>query len=191
MKTKVTFAQVYDVAVDSQKRVVLLWNTVALFAASTLTDQIKKASGPEGDKGEALRAAFKGYETEAETAHGEKAVKLNEIGAYRSAKSVISAAARYGVPLMEKGKVRGKTEVEKAVKDLREKPTPLENFNRALTMAENVVKEIGDKADIAVAYGRTKALLEKVTAIAKEKMGVKEVDKAAQKALGATGTEGK
>ena len=73
-----------------------------------------------------------------------KAPALKNIGAYRSAKSVALKALEVGVCLLyEKGKPKGKTQVENEIKELANESvkTPLDKFRSTM----NTATAIGDK----------------------------------------------
>lgn len=89
------------------------------------------------DGADALKDAFKAQEQK----YKEQGVNLPEMGSYRSSKSVVVSAFKLGVPVMVGGKVRGKTEVEKDIKALKEKEQPIDTIKRAYTL---IGKKIGE-----------------------------------------------
>lgn len=177
MNPKVTFADVAKCAQDMVKRGADLWNTAVLFATSTLSDSIKSAAT---DEGKALKAAWQEHEAGYKKEHD---VNLNTIGAYRSAKSVVSAAARYGVPLLDKGKPRGKTEVEGAIKDVREKPSAVATITRSFTTIDGKLADVAGAQEWAIVYTQAQAMFQKIGKMAGEAMKAKpsEIAKQAEK----------
>lgn len=182
----VTFAMVAKEAQAMVKQGSNLWNTFVLFTMSHAKDAFSQG---KDDQGKALKAIFKENE---EAFKEDKEVNLNTIGAYRSAKSVIVAAARYGVPVLEvnkDGKVvsenpRGKSEVEGAINDLREAEPTIETIKRSFTAIGNKLPKIENKTDAAVVYSLAKKTLEQATEVAERLMKVKspaKVDEAAEK----------
>lgn len=167
--TKVTFDQVAKAATDLQQRGANLWTLSVTFAVTAMTAAIKTA---HEDEGEALRDAWKLHEAQYKSSNE---VNLNTIGAYRSAKSVISAAARYNVPLVEKDKVRGKTEVEKAIDAVREKQSAAATIQRSLTTVDNKLAEVTKSNELAAVYLLIDALHKKCAQMI-EKAGVKKSD---------------
>lgn len=150
MKQAGSFTEVVKICVNLKTQGAGLWSAMVLFAVASLADAIKAAPS-EDPQGKTLKEGFR--DREAEVKKEKDGLVLNSIGAYRSAKSVISAAARYNVPLLgEKGVVRGKTEVEEAIAQLREKSTPLTTIARSATTIENKLKEVDSKQDIAGAF---------------------------------------
>jgi hypothetical protein len=176
---KVTFEQVGNAAQEMITRGETLWVKMVSFALTALPAAIKAAP----DDRKALSEAFQQHEAEYKEKH--ENANLNAIGAYRSAKSIIGAAAHYKVPLVEKGKVRGKSEVEKAIKDVREKPSAIATVVRSCTTIDGKLDELAG-GDWAVAYSTIKTLFDKVTKKAEEVLkakGKQALDKKAEKLL--------
>lgn len=178
MKAKVTFGDVAKVAQDVQKRGTELWATMCLFVAVAASGAF---TGAKSDEGKALKLVFK----ENETSH-EKATEtnLNTIGAYRSAKSVINAAARYGVGILDaKGNARGKSEVEGDLKKVRQPQSAFTTIQRSFSAIEGKLAEVTDRGEAAIMFGLAKQCFEKVKERCGTVMEVKtaQVEQAVQK----------
>lgn len=91
-------------------------------------------------------------------------VKLQAITAYRSSKSVIISAVKFGIPLTSgPGKVRGKTDVEKDIKAMREPESAIETVRRAVDLAMKKVDALTTKEETTLAYQLAQAFLSKAT----------------------------
>ena len=137
-----SFDDVVKLARASEGKAGQLWTAMVLFCMDR---------APADDK--AAKELFKAHEKQ------EERVKLQTIGAYRSAKSVIVAALKFGVTLNVGDKVRGKTEVEKEIKDLKEPEAPLATIQRCIELANKKMPAITGKDDAMVVYGLARALL--------------------------------
>lgn len=171
--TKGSFGAIVKICENLKAQGAGLWSAVVLFAVTNCADAIKAAPS-ENPQGKTLREAFKDREQEVKKSHD--GLVMNTIGAYRSAKSVVSAAARYGVALIGKdGNPLGKTEVEEGIKALREKARAVDTIDRACTMATNAIKD-GEftKPEMYRAVAAVNALRERIVGKASEVLGVKE-----------------
>jgi hypothetical protein len=174
----VLFAEVVKVAVEQMKGGTKLWNTFAACVATQAKAEFAAAPSEE-PKGKTLRDWFKSHEEA--TANEKDGVKLNTIGAYRSTKSVIAAAARYGVAIVDqKGNVRGKTEVEKEIKDLRQPEAAIKTVERSITAITGKYEAVTDPVEITAMYAMTKKLFEAITAHAQKMLKAKD-EKALEK----------
>ena len=87
--------------------------------------------------------------------------------AYTSAKSVIIAAFSNKVALMnENGEVRGKTEVQKALAELRAPETGFEAFNRAMELATKALDKTMSEQELLAICARQAELGRKVQQLA-------------------------
>lgn len=99
-------------------------------------------------------------------------VSLIDCGSYRSNKSIISRAIELGVALRnEDDTVRGKTEVEKELKELKTKETAFETIKRSCELIAKKLKEMeGDgnlsDVDVSVAFSLIKGNMDAVTQLA-------------------------
>jgi len=109
-----------------QKKGVNVWTHMVRFVACDV-----------GGDEEAVKAAFKAQEAD----YKDKGINLPEMGSYRSSKSVCCTAVKLGIALLVGDKVRGKTEVEKDIKALKEKELPIDTIKRAFTL---IGKKIGE-----------------------------------------------
>lgn len=125
--TKSNFEMLVAEAKLEQKKGVNVWTHMVRFAVLDVPRT--------GD--DVLKDAFKAQEQK----YKEQGVNLPEMGSYRSSKSVVMSAFKLGVPVMVGDKVRGKTEVEKDIKALKEKELPIDTIKRAFTL---IGKKIGE-----------------------------------------------
>lgn len=99
--------------------------------------------------------------------------RVGKLAAYRSNKSVLLAAAEYGIVLLDgDGKVKGKTAVEKEIKEAKGEKTPMEKFKVVMgtlaTVADKLVME-GDLGEAALLTDNlSKALLTRYNIIHKK-----------------------
>lgn len=130
------------------------WQNLVLFVAD-----VKPADEA------ALKVAF-GHEEKQQTVTKKK---LSTFGAYRSAKSVIFAALKCDVALMDGEKVRGKTEVEKDIKAAKaDGKTELDKFKSAMNTATLIAIKLEGKDAYAEAFMLSKALTDKLAELLKE-----------------------
>lgn len=155
--SKLTFSTIVAEATAIQKGGTKLWNTMVEVCMATSQAAFKAGAS---DEGKSLKEWFK---TEEEKVKKEKEINLNTIGAYRSTKSVIVAAARYGVAVMEGDKVRGKTEVEKATADLRQPEAPITSITRSFKTIDGKIDAVDDAMACHAMYSLAKLTLDKVT----------------------------
>lgn len=101
---------------------------------------IKEVAGDSEAISSVLKNAINGQEREYRVSHP----KLKEFPtAYRSAKSVISAAVKAGVSLVDAdGAIRSKSELERLTKEGKEKKPAVVRFETLLTNAGNVFAEV-------------------------------------------------
>lgn len=154
----VTFKQVVKEAQASVKTSTGLWNTMVMFVHDQLSDQFK-AGKDETPQGKGLKEAFKENE---ERVKVEDKVALNTIGAYRSTKSVISAACRYGVSITANGKARGKTDVEKEIDLLREPEAPIKTIERSFKAIMGKCDKVTDHIEVRAMYATAAQCMEMV-----------------------------
>lgn len=158
------FAAVVKEALAVQTKTGGLWVAMVYFAIS---NEVYKA----GDYDE-MKAEFASHE---KLTKESKDVALQKIGAYRSAKSVVMASMEYGVNLVDKnGAVRGKTEVEKDIREQRsEETTPLQRFQTSVNRATGQMDKVKDAQEIAAAYVLAKQLFQHAELLAKKRLGPK------------------
>jgi len=125
--SKSNFEMLVAEAKLEQKKGVNVWTHMVRFASFDVA--------PLNEEG--LKAAFKVQEQK----YKEQGVNLPELGSYRSSKSVVVTAVKLGIAIMVGDKVRGKTEVEKDIKALKEKEQPIDTIKRAFTL---IGKKIGE-----------------------------------------------
>lgn len=122
------------------------WKSLVLF--------VKDVAPKDED---ALKDAF----TREEKAQNVTKKKLSSFGAYRSAKSVVFAALKHDVALMDGENVRGKTEVEKDIKALKgDTKTEFEKFQHVITSATAIADKLESKDDVAAAFMLVKSLMD-------------------------------
>lgn len=89
---------------------------------------------------------FSNYETQYKTETGKSAMP----GHYRSNKSVLLGCEKYGIPVIDAdGFPRGKTELEKAIKEAKSPKTPMEKAMDALERMTKASDEL-DQAELDV-----------------------------------------
>lgn len=133
------FSEIVTLAKQSEARGAKLWNSMVEFAVSTGTNDA-----------EALKDTFKNHEKAQKDAP--KGVNLQSIGAYRSAKSVILSATKHGVQIMVGGKVRGKTDVEKELRSLKEPEAAIATIQRSIELAAKKIADLTEKDDAMTAF---------------------------------------
>lgn len=155
------FHQIGDAAVATQKRGDGLWNHFAKYV-----DEVK----PDSLSGEELKAKMSETLKHDEKVYRKmhpKTPKLGTIGAYRSAKSVILAAIEQGISLVDgEGKVRGKTEIEKQLKELKVEKTPMEKFRLMHSSLSAIASVLTDSAELKEAAQLVEDLYAKVRILA-------------------------
>lgn len=104
-----------------------------------------------GLKVDELKAVLKAKEDAAKQA--KPSVNLQEMGAYRSCKSVIVRAVEAGISLLDGTEVKGKTEVEKELKALKVKETAYETIKRCIALIGDKLPEVTDKTEISLTFG--------------------------------------
>ena len=91
-------------------------------------------------------AHFAGYEAQYKSETGKTAMP----GHYRSNKSVLLGCEKYGIPVVDAdGFPRGKTELEKAIKEAKSPKTPMEKAMDALERMTKASDEL-DQAELDV-----------------------------------------
>lgn len=135
------------------------------FLVQFVVATMANATCKEEERADVLKEEFKDNENAYAKAH-EKQPKLSTVGSYRSAKSVLVQAVEKHVVLLDgKGKPRGKTDIEKELKELKEEKNPLEKFRTAMHTATNVADKLENDTDVGLAYTECKALLDKLADI--------------------------
>ena len=96
-------------------------------------------------------------------------VKLSSIGAYRSAKSVALKAVSLAVNLLtDNGEARGKSEVEKDIKDNKEEKPVADKLQTAANTMNSIMDQIMDLDDARIAIILVDMLREKAANIVSE-----------------------
>lgn len=146
------FESAIKAALRINKQVGSFWKDLVLFAVE---------SNPKDE--EQLKEAFSVAEKEARTTVA-KGTKLSNIAAYRSAKSVILAAYRNDVAVVNaEGVVRGKTEVEKDIKAVKaEGKTELDRFKSLMNSLSAVSVKFERKDEYATAFMLVKEECDKI-----------------------------
>ncbi len=145
------FKQAVTAAKTIESRSGGLWTALVLFAG----DVLKNNMGVACD----ISADFKKEEQQAST---EMRYEVTKNSTYRSNKCVIVNAVEAGVSLFDsKGKPRGKTEVEKELKEGKEKKPAMSRFQTVLKSADTIADELLD-SDCILAAALVQALLDKV-----------------------------
>jgi hypothetical protein len=110
------------------------------------------------DKDE-LKSVIKGQEQEANAA---LRIKVGTNSTYRVVKGVILSAVEYGVSLIDKrGKVRGKTEVEADIKEVKGEKSAVDKFKSTMTTANAIADKLLT-GDLPVSAGLVKELFDKL-----------------------------
>lgn len=142
------FITALKAVVAAESKASNFWSNLVLFVKDT---------NPKDE--EALKVAF----TSEEKAQNVTKKKLSSFGAYRSAKSVIFAALKHDVALMDGEKVRGKTEVEKDIKALKaDGKSAIDKYKHVITSANALADQLETEADLGEAFILTKSLLDKL-----------------------------
>jgi hypothetical protein len=125
-----------------------LWHAMVLFQqdyASLDKDQLK--------------VTIKGQEQEANAA---LRIKIGENSTYRVVKGVILSAVELGISLINKhGKVRGKTEVEADIKEVKGEKSAVDKFKSTLSTANSIADKLLT-GDLPVSAGLVKELFDKL-----------------------------
>ena len=153
---KYNFDTAAKYAVDSEKKAGNLWSNLAGYIG-----ELAQFHDVEN-----VKAVLKN----AEKSYGEiNKVKLSSIGAYRSAKSVALKAVSLGVALLtENGDSRGKTEVEKDIKDNKEEKSVADKLQTSANTMNAIMDQIADIDDARVAIILIDMLREKAADIVTE-----------------------
>lgn len=153
---KYNFDTAAKYAVDSEKKAGNLWNNLAGYIGEL-------AQFHDVDN---VKAVLKN----SEKSYGEiNKVKLSSIGAYRSAKSVALKAVSLGVALLtENGDSRGKSEVEKDIKDNKEEKSVADKLQTTANTMNSIMDQIADIDDARVAIILIDMLREKAANIVEE-----------------------
>lgn len=125
------------------------WNSIALFANEHY--------------GKGLEEAFRINEIDAESSiKGLAGIRLQTLGAYRSAKSVIRSANKLNIKVVVDGKVRGKTEVEQDIKSQKQDKPALDKFRTSMTTATTLADGVETSEELGQAFMLAKALTDKL-----------------------------
>ena len=153
---KYNFDTAAKYAVDSEKKAGNLWSNLSGYIG-----ELAQFHDVEN-----VKAVLKN----AEKSYGEiNKVKLSSIGAYRSAKSVALKAVSLGVALLtENGDSRGKTEVEKDIKDNKEEKSVADKLQTSANTMNAIMDQIADIDDARVAIILIDMLREKAADIVTE-----------------------
>lgn len=109
---------------------------------------------------DSAKEAFKMQEAEYEEANK---VQPKTFSAYRSAKSVALSALKNNIDLHIDGKIRGKTEIEKAIKDAKsETKSPFDKWQQMFERLNEQTNTLIFESDVRVAYQSTDKLLKKL-----------------------------
>lgn len=111
---------------------------------------------------DALSGQLKAEEKQAKKDSKESALPA----AYRSAKSVVVKAVRYNVSLTdEKGKPKGKTQLEKELKEFGEEKPTLEKLTHVMSTAYSLVNKLDNLPDVQAAKLLVAQLAEQIMRI--------------------------
>lgn len=153
---KYNFDTAAKYAVDSEKKAGNLWSNLSGYIG-----ELAQFHDVEN-----VKAVLKN----SEKSYGEiNKVKLSSIGAYRSAKSVALKAVSLGVALLtENGDSRGKSEVEKDIKDNKEEKSVADKLQTTANTMNSIMDQIADIDDARVAIILIDMLREKAANIVEE-----------------------
>lgn len=153
---KYNFDTAAKYAVDSEKKAGNLWSNLSGYIG-----ELAQFHDVEN-----VKAVLKN----SEKSYGEiNKVKLSSIGAYRSAKSVALKAVSLGVALLtENGDSRGKSEVEKDIKDNKEEKSVADKLQTTANTMNSIMDQIVDIDDARVAIILIDMLREKAANIVEE-----------------------
>lgn len=153
---KYNFDTAAKYAVDSEKKAGNLWSNLSGYIG-----ELAQFHDVEN-----VKAVLKN----SEKSYGEiNKVKLSSIGAYRSAKSVALKAVSLGVALLtENGDSRGKSEVDKDIKDNKEEKSVADKLQTTANTMNSIMDQIADIDDARVAIILIDMLREKAANIVEE-----------------------
>ena len=103
-----------------------------------------------GMSGEAVADVLKGQIKVQEQEYRNQHPRMEEFpSAYRSAKSVILKALQHGVLLVdEKGKIKGKTALEKEINGMKEPKSEIAKFQSTIDTASKILDKIDNLGDV-------------------------------------------
>ena len=153
---KYTFETAAKYAVDASKKEGNLWSNLAGYIG-----ELAQFHDVEN-----VKIVLKNREKEYSDLHK---VKLSSIGAYRSAKSVALKAVSLAVNLLsDNGEARGKSEVEKDIKDNKEEKPVADKLQTAANTMNSIMDQIMDLDDARIAIILVDMLREKAANIVSE-----------------------
>lgn len=121
-----------------------LWVSLVMFAMTQQEDRVEQPV-----KGTDMKPMFKAAETAASVEHK---VKMGENSTYRVAKGVIVQAVSLGVALVdEKGKPRGKTDIEDELKGLKDEKPAIDKFKATMATATALAAKLDAKDTVMAA----------------------------------------
>ena len=148
---KYNFETAAKYAVDASKKEGNLWSNLAGYIGEV-------AQFHDVDN---VKSVLKNREKEYGDIHK---VKLSTIGAYRSAKSVALKAVSLGVTLLsDNGEARGKTEVEKDIKDSKEDKPVIDKIQSTCNTMSALLEQLADVDDARLALIMIDQLREKAS----------------------------
>ena len=164
---KYNFDTAAKYAVDSEKKAGNLWNNLAGYIG-----ELAQFHDVEN-----VKSVLKNREKEYGDIHK---VKLSTIGAYRSAKSVALKAVSLGVTLLtENGDARGKTEVEKDIKDSKEDKPVIDKIQSSCNTLSALLDQLADVDDARMALIMIDQLRDKASVAIGTLMAEEELSEAA------------
>lgn len=164
---KYNFETAAKYAVDSEKKAGNLWNNIAGYVGEL-------AQFHDADN---ISSVLKNKETEYSTIHK---TKLSTIGAWRSAKSVCMSAVKVGVALLnENGEARGKSDVEKDVRALKEEKPVIDKIQSTCNTLSALLEQLADVDDARMALIMIDQLRDKAGVAIGTLMAEEEMDQAA------------
>lgn len=164
---KYNFETAAKYAIDSEKKAGNLWNNLAGYIG-----ELAQFHDVEN-----IKSVLKNREKE----YGEiNKVKLSTIGAYRSAKSVALKAVSLAVNLLnENGEARGKSEVEKDIKDNKEDKPVIDKIQSTCNTLNALLDQLADVDDARMALIMIDQLRDKAGVAIGTLMAEEEMDQAA------------
>lgn len=154
--SKYNFETAAKYAVDASKKEGNLWSNLAGYIG-----ELAQFHDVEN-----VKIVLKNREKEYSDLHK---VKLSSIGAYRSAKSVALKAVSLAVNLLtDNGEARGKSEVEKDIKDNKEEKPVADKLQTAANTMNSIMDQIMDLDDARIAIILVDMLREKAANIVSE-----------------------
>ena len=164
---KYNFETAAKYAVDASKKEGNLWNNLAGYIG-----ELAQFHDVEN-----IKSVLKNREKEYSDLHK---VKLSSIGAYRSAKSVALKAVSLGVALLnENGEARGKTEVEKDIKDNKEDKPVIDKIQSTCNTLNALLEQLADVDEARMALIMIDQLREKAAVAIGTLMAEEEMEQAA------------